>query len=875
MLDLNLKIKFLIFILLTSLTHPINARVPDAIDWSTVDFAEEDHFLDKIQRGISDALFGVVGGQLGYTGWPYENRFSLGFNINRKVYSNLNAEESYTVIDTFYLPAFIPVNMVSLGNNNFSLNLGIGISAKAMNLRQVKPEDFDLLTSTRDLEASGRDILVKDYPKDKIDRSDEPVMPPSINELWEGDSLPLPINKENSSTPLKKRRNFFNDDPKLRARYSHIWNLLENPFRLPLTEKAVWKLDVGEISSYDLSGYISLSATVGWSAQSFDPGFLGNSFTPFSVTASIGTYLKGNFRVSVLKMSEKKVRLKVARNKAVGLNFNVRAGTGAFRPLEGIVLINNLLSIDIVPFNLSVSAEMAEQFDVGYSYDLENPNALKAFLKAVRGDLIDSEVLSQEKDGVSREFTRNISSDSLYINQSLKISFLYSSSRTLESRFTEILIEFPDGKKRIFKGYIRVNRSQTSLFGSEDTSQSFLATFEDDLDNNPDGNFTAYLPLRINGHFIDSNSTGVELSSYMSKIQKIIGDRLKLPAIPIVGPRTRCRKRQRVIGRNGHVNRRIPPEDVVNGLCKTSRKLISYGQSTFFYRMGFNRNLVDKFINFPEEKMWPILEKGFDVKPGDWETKDKRIRYGFRNVFQTFFNIPAFVLANETIKSGSNLFSAEIFYKKWKELKTVSKDSKTLAIAFQHLFKTYYYGYELTRTVLEALKGEKFQLQLSAHNEATFGNIDIIDDDFENDEPTDRRMTDIIDFDSERNIDIVDQIAVIDDYRLGRYENEVVLFFKLHKIPKYLYIKVDRANYLSPRKHLNKIVYNNKDGRFKIGENLIRIKKDEDDPLKKPLAELLFDPKSRLVVGIAVSNNSKQWGYLYEKKIDKYKTPKR
>lgn len=903
--------KIFLILLLVFINFQISAvesRPPEVIDWSTVDLENDGNLFDDIQNGISNALFGVVSNRIGYDGWLFEDKASIGFKISRKIYANGGADESYTVIDSFQLPIHVPIKMVTLGNENFSLSMGLNFSANALNIRQVIPDDYPKLPTVEELERKGKKI-VKDAKKISPDPPEEEAS--GIENDWDSNE-PLVLRRDKPPRKKKKRR-YFVHDALMKARYSKIWNLITQPFRLPLGKKSVKRMEVGEISAYDLSGYISVSANVGFKAPVIDPIFLGNAFSPASLGISIGTYIKGNFRVSIYKESEDQVLVKVTRKKAVGLNFSAGVGSEAYRPLEGVVILESALSLEVIPFRVSVSKEWAKQFDIGYRFDLKNPEAIQAYLKAVKGNLREAEDLMIEKNGVERFYTAETTSESLNFNHYFKLAILFNGSRGMTSNFTEARITLPDGQRHVFKAWNRAYRTFSHIGGSESEDQSFLVTYEDEELRDRNGGGKDLLTLRIRGSYRDTMTSGPELVHYISKLQKLIGNRFTFPKVPKSEPRKKCLKYRvrerrilRRIGRNTDVLTRaghfgsgeidldeIEDEDLDEGerfddgdenprgsralqrICQASIKRVNYRDSSFYYRLGFKKKQVQKFIDYPEEKMWGILEKAFDVKTGRWSTHNKRVRYGFRNIFQTFLNAPAFLLSGETIKSGSNLFSAKIFHSKWKKLKN-NKGPKELTKAFSKLFRTTFYGYEFVRIIKEVLRGEKYLLSLTAVNEDTFGNINIVDDNFRETDLLEDRVRDIIEYDRDQRRDNVDELAVIDDFRLGRRgRDEVVLGFKLRKVPKFLFVKVFRTTPLKSKKNYVKQVFNNKNGLFQKGENTFVIKRGETEGFKGRIAEFLFDEKDRVNLSLSISNSGTEWGYLADKRLKKLKKLKK
>ena len=172
-----------------------------------------------------------------------------------------------------------------------------------------------------------------------------------------------------------KLKDFFDDNPLSKARYSKVWNLLTHPFKLPFTKKRVLEMEPGEIHSYTLSGHLALSGHVGWKTQEL-PHVGG-----INVAASLTTFLYADFRISVLKEEGQKVQVKVTRLKSAGISANGGARSDFYTPFRGVFLLDKL-GLRVIPFQINAKKEWMTQFDVGYRFDLSEPDAMEAYLKA-------------------------------------------------------------------------------------------------------------------------------------------------------------------------------------------------------------------------------------------------------------------------------------------------------------------------------------------------------------------------------------------------------------------------------------------------------------------------------------------------------------
>ena len=502
----------------------ISYAQPLVEEWDSVDFTEQYHLFDDIKNGISDAIFSAVSSEIGYTTLVAKDYLSVGFNVKRRVFSNRDPQESYTVVDYFAIPLGLPLNFAVYSNPNISINLGAQINLQALNIRKVQPEDFNLERSVEEMEREGKEIIsqVRGFPKFLTTKNIE-------------DDIGSPDREARS-------RNRFSHDPEMRARYLKVWNMLANPFRLPLTERAARRMRIGEISSFDLSGYLQFGAGIGFGLAPLDPLYIGNEFNPLNINASVYSYIKGQFRISVLKESENSIVVKVSKLGETGVAANTRFGTGSFRPLTGIVVVEGLLDLSVVPFDITVSKSWQKKFDIGYRFDLDNPDAVEAYLKAVTGRLKEAQSLADEENGVEKVFHNKETSNTFNFNHNISISYLFNATRTSISRFSEAEIMLPSGERKVFKAFNRVSKSYGGWIGAEQNSQSFLVTYDDpNFDNNNDD----FLTLRINGNWSDSRTTGGELALYARNIRKLVGKDFELPYFPLFSPTIKCKEYRR------------------------------------------------------------------------------------------------------------------------------------------------------------------------------------------------------------------------------------------------------------------------------------------------------------------------------------------
>ncbi|MEE2743975.1 MAG: hypothetical protein VYD54_08715, partial [Bdellovibrionota bacterium] len=758
------KMKYKNFIVFCFLfVASFHARGTEILDWDSIPEGEVDNKWDNIERDASNFIWNTLDDNTFFNNWLYPGRVRLGFRAQRRVYDNKTPQSNFTVVDTIFLPLGIPLHSYTFSGGSFGVSLNLNLNTKIAHFRQVDSGALRTLPPISDWDKNAKSLM------------------------REGKKLGL--KKESRSNERRRIKDVFDDNPLAKARYSKIFNLLTHPFKLPLTKKRVIEMDSGEIHSYTLSGHLGLSARVGWKTPKIPR--VGGLNAASSVTA----FIYGDFRISVLKEENNRVQVKVTRLKSAGISGNVGAPSDYYTPFQGVFLLDKI-GVQIVPFSINAKKEWLQQFDVGYRFDLNESDAMEAYLKAVTGNFKRAEELTIQERGVEKTFTRKTTSTGSHSRLSINLSLLFSQYSRSTNKLSEVELTTPDGKTKIFRAYNSNGKGYRSITGhGEDQGQTFITTFEEE-----GGGFGKPATLRINGHMWDKKTSGVELRQYVDKVQNIIGDRHKFASFPVYGPRKTCSKKiLRHIARSSEDR-----PSILRKLCMSSRKPISYGYSSFNYKMIFNERHVRRFINFPEDEMWRVLEGAFRVKDGAWLTEDDRIKYGLK-----FF--PASLVYGPTalmglhIKEGGNLFAARRFRKYWIRLKS-ARSKKELAKEFNQLFKTFNFGFEFIRVLKETLKREKYLVSVSASNAQSFGQYAFTDKNFTDRDPIDYTIDNSINFEKPYKTNI-DYNSVISKFKLGRMgKKKVGIGFKLSRTPKYVFIKIDKSPHLRARQNLFKKV---------------------------------------------------------------------
>jgi hypothetical protein len=753
----------------------------------------------------------------------------LSLKVNRKVYNNHDILDTWTVIDTFRVPYGITLPIVGtreLSGGFAELNVGVTLGLEAINIRQVRPTEVPLLESTRAL-------------SERIDNAEENANEDSVPYS----ELPAIFIKEDETQD--SRINLLGSNPRTRARYSHLWNLLTHPLRLPLSANRVDKMVKGEIASYSLDGTIQLGATVGWSSVDIT-GFEG-----IDLGAGVSTYINGKFRISVLKNTDTQTRVKLTRVRNKGVSGTIAHSEAKAEIFEGFMLFDNRVARireTLIPFSLLLNRNIAKQFDVGYDYDLSNEQARKAYDQAVFGRLSLSEELAQQKEsGVTHAFTRNQREISHTRNYQLKLSLLFQKGHSTQKKHASAVITIDGKDHHIFKSVSSNIRAFDTLWGSSEARRyRFITTIDRDAFNRGEGGFA----LRIEGEIEDSRSRGDELIGYMNEVEAATGQwglfqrPPQFDPVPDIVTQT---------GPRGQVTK------------KEVHRPMRYGRSSFFYRLGLTREQTEKFANISENRMWEILETGFGIKAGRWSGPLKRWSYFLSRSPVSLANIPL-TLADVHFEAGGNLLLAKRFKKSWSELKDI-RDPEELSKEIAKLFHSVNYGPEFIMVLREALKGEKIAYFISAKNDNLFGQLVKHGDASGDENPVLVRADEIIEFDRIGSRVTYDVDSSIEKFSAEVLDKDTVkIHYVLKSRPKYIYARVDKTENFARHKNLVKMAIKVEGPEFDIGAHDLIIKRGETEGLAGQLSKAIFSVRYATVM-MAAAKEDRAWGAVQSARL--------
>ncbi|MCR9206280.1 MAG: hypothetical protein NXH75_16990, partial [Halobacteriovoraceae bacterium] len=584
-----------------------------------------------------------------------------GIRVQRRVFNNQDILDSWTVVDIMKVPFYLPIPLLSkeLGFSNgvSGINLGLSFGAEAYHIRQISPKDWNKL---RSVERINSDL-------DSVESETERIE----NQIIDGDSKYSVLNEEapDASGALDGLSRFAfwrTQNPRTRAQYNKLWNIITHPLKIPLTAKRMDKYQVGSVASYGLEGSVQLGISAGWSNFSV----AGVDFTETRAGLGITTYLKGDFRVSLWKESESFAQVKLTR----ALNRGTSANIGSFsieqELFEGfMVLDRNLFRIkdEFIPFSFNINRNITDQFEVGYRYDLTKKAAREAYELATLGRFKTSYVLAQEAGtGVEESFTKVSQTRSRSRNYKMKLSLVFEKANSNSNSKTSATVIIDDEEHRLYSAQNLVFKAYDSLWGKSELKKHLFLTTYNELHharNSDDG-----LGMRIEGRIEDSHTSSKELYNYIDEVEVAIGKKDFFPRPPAYLPRFECSEISEILNIN------IDQED-----CKRegddTKKKAKYGKTSFYYQVDLSLEHLLHIQNTSKKKFWSIMERAFDVKKGSWKNGWKRSLSLATNSYASILNVPlAFI--NINIHNGGRLFVAYRFYKKWKKLKGIKDKAK-------------------------------------------------------------------------------------------------------------------------------------------------------------------------------------------------------
>jgi hypothetical protein len=729
-------------------------------------------------NNVSRQTFPVY--QLGFgEGFPISLGINLG--VGREVINNKNILDTYTVIDRFLIGIRPNVYFEWMG---FRVGASPYFNIEINNIRQVSPQKFTSILPLREI----KNIFKKAENKEKKKKL-------STNEIK------LEAKKFDNFIPPTKDRQIERE-----ASYGKLWNIVTQTFKLPLHYKRALALENDEIISYDLQGGIEVGASFGVAVPQTNVLRTG---------VDVSFYIRGNHKISVLKEAPKKpgekfVRIKLNRSKEIGTKF----GFGSYGynnldhftrdkmgPLEGNFVWKLASGAVVVrPFRIQWDWTKGSFYDAVYRYDLNTKEGRKAYNKACLGFFKLSEKYAMNpltgkphnKKGmpVTRILTMKERRTMQERYQSMQL-FLFRLHKQRVIRNSEFTITDEAGEEtKYYETEVLNSRQRNALFAFwENRSHQFLINTNlktyDKKPIDPES-----LTLKISVRRRDDNTSSNEYMDYVKEVEESLD-------LPGMFP--------------------YPPLNL-----KRKPFLGSVGRTRFNYDLKLNRPQIEKVINYPKEKMWPALIKGFSAEDLGWETKRGRASMIAKRIAAYAGTLPLSA-AGTKLREKDDIFVAKMKYSRWKKLKEyVSKGPKKLSRELGEFFNSGDYGPEMIKTLRVVLDREKIPYSGSVsgpliykHDNFKFGDVgEFID-------PTNAYLKK-----SFRNYR-----EKFPEVRVSKTTAEILgkvyirFMFHLDKVPKTVFFNLQKKNTIGDftNKSLGTVVMESKLGRFKKGLNTIHL----------------------------------------------------
>ena len=772
-----------------------------------------DRFSDWLFEAIDDITLLKLSG----------SRVNLRASLHRRVFDNHDVANTWTVVDNSRIQVSVPLYSRGLlpgvfSNeivNGFGLSIGTELGIDLINIRQIRAAD-SVRVQPRELTADADKLIDEiNKPENHGVLADEPVI----------DGADLDSSADESAAEAGALGSLSYFDPFRKARYGRFWNLFTFPSRIPLKPETLAQLEDGEIISYNLSGAVQVGASVGWVTP------LNQVFTSFFSSLYASAYIKGEFRITILKEDSTHAKVKLTRVRRKGHNYGIRAETDQADVVHGLGVVGRWLDkrFFIAPFKIELDKNSGDTFDVGYRYDLTKPEAQKAYKLAVLGRLGYSDELIANKDsGVTKVFKREAKINSETFSQGVHLFAVFRHNRTSVYSTWDATITLPDGTRRVVSAEA-VNSNEWKLFWTFYERFRYRFNVSSDLDRAASGHRDA-LYLAAEFSVEDSSTSGEDLLSYIDDVESAVNEPGIFPRLPKFGPL------------------------IVNN----SPSRLDYGRTSFFYRLVFHQDLLEKFIAYPDELMWSALERAFEAEPGSWSTPMARFWVHVRSIPGNLLNIPLSIL-NLPLRGPAKLIHASGMQDDWAQLKKLSDLSERTRM-LGHIFRDSMYSKELVRLLRIVLVGESVQYVASG-SASSFGRIwkqGRTRTDFH---PVIERANREIDFDHQGPRSHGDEAAVVTGLTLeplGQGAYQLILGTSVW--PRAVYIRVAE---LDPENRRNSstagefIVYN-RDGRLILGTNTVILDPRNGDSWAT--VAKAFELGKTYTVSFALTQDGHNWG---------------
>lgn len=398
------------------------------------------------------------------------------------------------------------------------------------------------------------------------------------------------------------------------------------PFHFSLDEASFKAMPVGSIRSFSFNGTVSVA--LDFLSQSVDKirSHVGLS-DQLEVTLPYTVFKTGEHRISILKKSDNIFWVGLTDLNRMGHGISSSLGQAA-KVFAKVTPYWGGMPVLLFPVDLETTLADANKFDLLYSFDLSNPEANEAYLKAVRGDF----TKAQEKYSEARAYRKDTGVEFQFDRREASLEHSGSNSRNLfvfrSSRHdmrAKSRIETLDQLGRFHM--LEVNQqvqdeTWDALVGVETLSFNNRAAIKVSKVTTPEGDvdytfrkgdrspYDLTLSLSINDRFIDV----LEFRSYIELVRFFT--RMPLYDIPYLP----LRQEEKLVDRRRETAVENPTEDVEN-IHVTPTYLGSFGADASVYLSTDDLNAVAKH---DEDELWDGFAKAYNLPEGAWETADDR-----------------------------------------------------------------------------------------------------------------------------------------------------------------------------------------------------------------------------------------------------------
>ncbi|MCM2324158.1 MAG: hypothetical protein NDJ90_12935, partial [Oligoflexia bacterium] len=614
-------------------------------------------------------------------------------------------------------------------------------------------------------------------------------------------------------------------------RYGRLWNMVAAPLRLPLRAEWLSRLDQNEVMTYVGSGFIEVGPSLGMTVESAHA-----KLSDLGISASIRAYLRGEFRIAVMKLGEKRARVKISRRAERGVTGGINSSS-RFELYEGFVVLgsrNGRLRTSLVPFTFTADRALGHSFEVGYEFDLNDERAVEAYERAVLGQFgpCDELALETAADGESAPVKRTFSRESEDTRSSRSIGMkIYFLKHTGDSVYTvqDAKIQFPDGTFRVFKARTDASYQRSLGVGIWKSSETIQYSIRTDFLKKLHSQDPAAIGLIAEGRIEDNSTSGVELNRYSEMVESLFGNSKIFPQVPIYLP-------------NNEPEVLAAEADPLTESAKYYQPT-RYGYSSFYFRVGLTEAQLLRLANVSPEKMWEHLENGFERSPGSWTRTSGRVVSGAGGWLANAFGWLGDV-GDIDQHLGARFFRARSFRDQWLELSglaekaTTADGQKAFAKKIGEMYSDKIFAYELIKTTMFALRDlgdQDTSFQINAQS-AAFGGRELRGGAITEIERITQRYAQETDFDQPSiRQDLTLEVASL---KVEQKEDQGNFELKFHasRKPGVVVVKLDElSDYLRVATTLRRLMIPNR-GQFNAGVNLFPLDREGKPGFQRELA---------------------------------------